>query len=533
MLSRKRPHLRSQDGAKSLEFPRPGHATAVPRERIRPLQDGAIQSGRPILYWMAVQHRLSWNFALDRALEIAAACQAPHLLVIETPAPFQRLTARHLKFWWDAVREHSTALSAWGRNFVAGCPHRWEVFLERLLRAASHCGALIVDDFPYHEYRELLDRLGEKSPCRVEAVDSCGLLPLAVHPRCFPTARGFRRVVQELLPYWLKHLPDPRPLGDRWQRAQHAASADWWPPLTPEETPDPSADSPSCSSAEVDHTVPPVQERGGSKAAHARWRHFLTHKIEHYDSQRNHPDAEATSRLSGHLHFGMISPYELVRDIFHASDELHWWKKRHAQLSAGKRTTGTNWWALPSGLAEFLDQLLVWREIGLNFCVFQREYKSWNSLPEWARRTLTIHRRDPRPKIYTETQLAYSATDDILWNAAQTELREHGRMHNYLRMLWGKKILEWSPTPESALETMIELNDRYALDGCDPNSYTGICWVLGRYDRPWGPERPIFGTVRYMSTASAMRKLRVKAYLQKYGTAPGSSSDDAGLFDGF
>ncbi|MBC7353719.1 MAG: deoxyribodipyrimidine photolyase, partial [Thermogutta sp.] len=150
-----------------------------------------------------------------------------------------------------------------------------------------------------------------------------------------------------------------------------------------------------------------------------------------------------------------------------------------------------------------------------------QDYKSWNSLPEWARRTLTIHRSDPRPKIYTETQLADSATDDILWNAAQTELREHGRMHNYLRMLWGKKILEWSPTPESALETMIELNDRYALDGCDPNSYTGICWVLGRYDRPWGPERPIFGTVRYMSTASAMRKLRVKAYLQKYGRPGG------------
>ena len=524
-------HPRAREAVKSHEFPRPGHAIAVPRERIRLLRDAPIPLSRPIIYWMGVQHRLSWNFALDRAVEIAQLCQASHLLVVETPAPFQRLTARHFKFWWDAVREHSSDLSAWGRGFVAGCPHRWEVFLERLLQAASHCGALIVDDFPYHEYRELLDRLGNKAQCRVEAVDSCGLLPLAVHPRCFPTARGFRRVVQELLPYWLQHLPDPRPVGDRWQRAHHVASADWWPPFTPEEMPDLSTDSPSCEPAWVDHTVPPVRERGGSKAAHARWRHFLTHKIEHYDSQRNHPDAEATSGLSGYLHFGMISPFELVRDIFRRANESGWPERTNSPSPAAQKPIPTNWWGLPSGFAEFLDQLLVWREIGFNFCVFQRDYKSWNSLPEWARRTLTTHRRDPRPKIYTETQLAFSATDDILWNAAQTELREHGRMHNYLRMLWGKKILEWSPTPESALETMIELNDRYALDGCDPNSYTGICWILGRYDRPWGPERPIFGTVRYMSTASAMRKLRVKAYLQKYGTAPGNSSEGPGLFD--
>ncbi|GIX01754.1 MAG: deoxyribodipyrimidine photo-lyase [Thermogutta sp.] len=521
MLSTKRPHLRSQVGAKSHELPQPGHATAVPRERIRLLQDVAIQPGRPILYWMAVQHRLSWNFALDRVLEIAETCQAPHLLLVETPAPFQRLTLRHLRFWWDAVREHSTALWPWGQNFVAGCPRNWEGFLERLLYAASHCGAFIVDDFPYHEFRELLGRLSKNARCRVEAVDSCGLLPLAVHPRCFPTARGFRRVVQELLPSWVRRLPDPRPLSDRWRQAHSAVAVDWWPPLTPEEMGESSGGSPNFDFASIDQTVPPVQVSGGSMAARARWKHFLTHEIAHYDSQRNHPDAEATSGLSGYLHFGMISPHELVRDIFDRAGELGWSEKNYPLSSADEKSAAKNWWGLPSGLAEFLDQLLVWREIGFNFCVFQQDYKSWNSLPEWARRTLTIHRRDPRPKIYTETQLADSATDDILWNAAQTELREHGRMHNYLRMLWGKKILEWSPTPESALETMIELNDRYALDGCDPNSYTGICWVLGRYDRPWGPERPIFGTVRYMSTASAMRKLRVKAYLQKYGRPGG------------
>ncbi|WP_347243612.1 deoxyribodipyrimidine photolyase [Thermogutta sp.] len=511
----------SKNGPKRNEFPRPGHASAVPRERIRLVRDLPIRPGRPVLYWMGVQHRLSWNFALDRALEIAEACHSPHLLLVETLAPFQRLTIRHLHFWWDAVCEHASALSAWGRNFVAGCPRSWEGFLERLVVAASHCAALIVDEFPYHDYRQLLNQLGERAQCRVEAVDSCGLLPLAVHPRCFSTARGFRRVVQELLPHWLRQLPDPRPLSDRWQRTQPIGNEQWWPPVTPEEVPELLAGSSSVDLAWIDHAVPPVRERGGSKAAHARWTYFLAHKIEHYDSQRNHPDAEATSGLSSYLHFGVISPHELVRDIFHLADELGRCKNNYHRLSDAEKHATKNWWGLPSGLAEFLDQLLVWREIGFNFCAFQREYKCWNSLPEWARRTLTKHHSDPRPKTYTEAQLAHSATEDVLWNAAQTELREHGRIHNYLRMLWGKKILEWSPTPESALETMIELNDRYALDGCDPNSYTGICWILGRYDRPWGPERPIFGTVRYMSTASAMRKLRLTAYLQKYGSATG------------
>ncbi|HEY3253134.1 MAG TPA: hypothetical protein VGJ91_04265 [Polyangiaceae bacterium] len=165
----------------------------------------------------------------------------------------------------------------------------------------------------------------------------------------------------------------------------------------------------------------------------------------------------------------------------------------------------------------FLDQLITWRELGFNQCTHERDYQSFASLPNWAQKTLTEHKNDARPQLYTRAQLEAAQSHDPIWNAAQRELVQEGRIHNYLRMLWGKKILEWSQAPEQALATAIYLNDRYALDGRDPNSYSGILWCFGRYDRAWGPVRPIFGTVRYMSSANTAKKLRLTKYLAKYG----------------
>ncbi len=168
----------------------------------------------------------------------------------------------------------------------------------------------------------------------------------------------------------------------------------------------------------------------------------------------------------------------------------------------------------------FLDQFITWRELGYNFSSQREDYDQYDSLPDWAKKTLAKHARDHRPTVYSHDEFAAAATHDPLWNAAQRQLLSEGRLHNYLRMLWGKKILEWSPTPEEALATMIELNNKYAIDGRNPNSYSGIFWILGRFDRPWGPERPIFGTVRYMSSDNTARKFDVRPYLAKYG-APG------------
>ena len=164
----------------------------------------------------------------------------------------------------------------------------------------------------------------------------------------------------------------------------------------------------------------------------------------------------------------------------------------------------------------FLDQMITWRETGYHYCHHVRGFDRYESLPEWARRTLDKHASDRREYIYTLEQFEHAQTHDPLWNAAQNQLRREGTLHNYLRMLWGKKILEWSPDPRTALSIMIELNNKYGLDGRDPNSYTGIFWTLGRFDRPWAPERDIFGTVRYMSSENTARKVKVKEYLRRY-----------------
>ena len=164
----------------------------------------------------------------------------------------------------------------------------------------------------------------------------------------------------------------------------------------------------------------------------------------------------------------------------------------------------------------FLDELVTWRELGFNMCWQREDYDQLEGLPEWAAKTLKRHEKDKRPYLYTLEEWEEAKTHDPLWNAAQTQLIREGMIHNYLRMLWGKKILHWSKTPREALQVMIELNNKYALDGRDPNSYSGIFWVLGRYDRAWGPERDVFGKVRYMSSTNTARKLRLKEYVTKY-----------------
>jgi len=170
------------------------------------------------------------------------------------------------------------------------------------------------------------------------------------------------------------------------------------------------------------------------------------------------------------------------------------------------------------GAEAFLDQLITWRELGFNMSSMREDYAEFSSLPDWAQETLAVHEGDPRPRAYSLVEFREARTHDPLWNAAQRQLLKEGRIHNYLRMLWGKKILEWSPSPRDALAVMIELNDRYALDGRDPNSYSGIFWCLGRYDRGW-PERPIYGKVRSMSSKNTMRKVSLDKYLKTFSSS--------------
>jgi deoxyribodipyrimidine photo-lyase len=266
----------------------------------------------------------------------------------------------------------------------------------------------------------------------------------------------------------------------------------------------------------IDHDVAPVALRGGSRAAARVLDDFIEHRLPRYAEARNDPDDGAASGLSPYLHFGHVGAHAVAARVWRAAS----WDPTRL---AGARVSGSRegWWGLPAGSEAFLDELVTWRELGYGFCFHRADFDRWASLPAWARATLEQHAGDPRPHLYTRRQLERAATHDPIWNAAQRQLVGEGRIHNYLRMLWGKKILEWSRSPRAALATLIELNNKYAVDGRDPNSYSGIFWTLGRFDRPWGPARPIFGTVRYMSSDATRRKLDLDAYLRRWGDDDG------------
>ena len=237
---------------------------------------------------------------------------------------------------------------------------------------------------------------------------------------------------------------------------------------------------------------------------------FLKNRLHSYGERPSHLQEEGTSGLSPYLHFGHISAHEIVAKTLSAAS---WSFDRLAERASG---SSKGWWGTDGNVESFLDELITWRDLGYNMCSRRNDYDRYSSLPEWAQKTLEAHLRDRRDFQYTLLEFESSATHDALWNAAQTELVREGRIHNYLRMLWGKKILQWTETPRDALDIMIELNNKYALDGRNPNSYSGIFWILGRYDRAWGPERPVFGKIRYMSSKNTARKYKVADYMTKY-----------------
>ncbi|MGC1819345.1 MAG: deoxyribodipyrimidine photolyase, partial [Casimicrobiaceae bacterium] len=239
---------------------------------------------------------------------------------------------------------------------------------------------------------------------------------------------------------------------------------------------------------DVDRSVAPVARfRGGSAEAKRRLRAFLDGGLSRYAAERGEPALGQASFLAAYLHFGQVSPVEIALEVVRADADSE-------------------------GRAAYLEELIVRRELAINFIEYEPDYDRYECLPRWARNTLDRHRRDPRPHCYDADELAAAATHDRYWNAAMREMRDTGYMHNHMRMYWGKKILEWSANPEEAFATALALNNRYFLDGRDPNSYAGVAWCFGLHDRPW-PERPIFGTVRSMTQGGLVRKIDADAYV--------------------
>jgi deoxyribodipyrimidine photo-lyase len=461
---------------------------------------------------MTATRRVERNFGLQRSVEWATELKRP-LVVLE---------ALRCGYPWASDRLHRFIMDGMldNRTHWQGKPVLYYPYLERahgegkgLLEAlAGHTCVILTDDFPAFFLPRMVEAVGRRLPIRLEAVDSNGILPLEATDRVFLTAFSFRRFLQGELREHLRAVPQRDPLARASLRPPPILPkkiTKKWPAATKELL---RTDPGGLRAFAIDHGVEPCSIRGGSKAASAALTRFLRKRLDRYAEEGSHPDHEVTSGLSPYLHFGHISSHEIFARL---TRREKWSLPRLANKATGGRS---GWWGMSDGAERFLDQLITWRELGYNMCAKRKDYDSFDSLPEWAKETLLQHGRDPRPHTYSMVEFKDARTHDPLWNAAQRQLLREGRIQNYLRMVWGKKILEWSPSPREALSTMIELNDKYALDGRDPNSYSGIFWTLGRYDRPWAPERPIFGKVRYMSSRNTERKLRLRNYLERYGS---------------
>ncbi len=476
--------------------------------RVRLLGDRAVEErGAHVLYWMTMYRRPGWNFALERAVRWAQRVQRPLIVLEALRCDYPYASERLHRFILEGMEDNARAF--------AGKPVLYYPYIEPepgagkgLLAALGRDACVVVtDDFPAFMVPRMTHAAAKQLACRLELIDSNGLLPMQAAPRAFDRALDFRRYLQKALPEWLERMPAPDPFSNvalPIDKVSHEVASRW-----------PAARGDLATLAvrlPIDHAVPPAAGRGGHEAAGKRAEAFLSRRLSKYADERREPGLDGTSRLSPYLHFGHLS----VHQIFARLAELEGWSpERLAKKANGKKE---GWWGMSGAAEAFLDELVTWRELGFNFCAKRpQDYDRYDSLPAWARATLEAHATDPRPHLYTVEQLEGAQTHDRLWNAGQMQLVREGWFHGYMRMLWAKKILEWSPGPREALDAMIHLMNKYSLDGRNPNSYSGYFWSLGRYDRPWPPERPVFGTVRYMSSENAARKLELDDYVRRYG----------------
>jgi len=473
--------------------------------RIRDVNGEPLRGdGEWVLYWMTSARRRRSNPALERAVEHASTLGRPLVVLEALRSDYPYASHRFHRFILDGMADNA--------GDFAGTPVRYYPYVERepgggkglLAALAARACVVVTDDWPSFFHPRMLAAAANLLDVRLEAVDGNGLLPLASTDRVFTTAHSFRRVVQKTIRPHLFELPREDPLADV-----------ALPP--PVDLPDdiatrwPADPAPDLTALPLDREVAPTGRKGGSAVARAELRRFVETRLARYAEDRNRPEEVVTSGLSPYLHFGHVSSFE----VFHAIAEAEGWTPDRL----GEKTDGSRagWWGMSESAEAFLDQVVTWRELGFHTSAKLEGYDRYETLPPWALTTLAEHAPDTRTHLYALAEFEEAATHDPLWNAAQRQLRTEGIIHNYLRMLWGKKILEWSRTPEEALAIMLHLNDRWALDGRDPNSVSGIFWCLGRYDRAWGPVRPVFGKVRYMSSENTARKVRVRDYIERFG----------------
>jgi len=429
--------------------------------------------GTCVVYWMQRAQRGVDNPALDVAVQAANMMRKP-VVVFFAPVPFYpHANLRHYHFLNEGIPDIAADLTRRNIGFVL------RRFPEHsLLKFCDEVKAALVvgDENPMREPASWRRTAAKKIRVPLWTVDADVVVPSKLLEKAQYAAHTIRPRLEAKLKTYL--LPSSNPHARvTWKKPAEVTALDLDADITERWT--------------LDRSVTSLPGwRGGSSEALRLLKEFVQHKLHGYGKQRNKPEIDHTSRLSPYLHFGHISPITVALAI-----------ERAEAPKADKEA--------------FLNQIITWRELSINFVHFNPEYDNFECGEPWAHRTLAKHAKDHRPVLYSERQLENAETHDQLWNAAQVQMVNTGWMHNYMRMYWAKKILEWSVSPAEAHRIAVRLNDKYLLDGRDPNGYAGIAWsIVGKFDRPWF-ERPIFGQVRYMSGASTGKKFDSKKYIQQ------------------
>ncbi len=448
--------------------------TQIHEARIQHLNEKDAQEGDYVLYWMQSSQRSEHNHALEYAVQRANERDQRLLVVFGLTDDYPEANRRHYAFMLEGLRDAQEALRDRGIKMVVrkGSP-------EAVALEAGENASIIVTDRGYmRPQREWRETVAEKAACRVTQVESDVVVPVELASgKREHAARTLRPKINEYLEEFLVDL--------KTTKIEHESLG------MKAEGLDLSNIEKVLDDLSLDNSVGALSHlyRGGTREAKKMFRRFLKDSFDSYDSNRNQPQTDDVSHMSKYLHFGQISPIWLA-------------------LEAKESEAGSE------NIDSFIEELIVRRELTINFVHFTPDYDSYSNLPDWAKKTLAEHKDDEREYTYTRKQLEAAETHDPYWNAAMKEMLHTGYMHNYMRMYWGKKILEWSNTPEYAYETTLYLNNKYFLDGRDPNSYANVAWVFGQHDRGW-TERGVYGKVRYMSAGGLERKSKPKEYVEK------------------
>jgi deoxyribodipyrimidine photo-lyase len=441
--------------------------------RIRILQDGNETNG-PVIYWMSRDQRVHDNWALIYAQKLAIEKKKPLSVVFNLVPDFLEATIRQYGFMLKGLQEVESELGRYNIPFclLQGSP---ELEIPNFIKLNN--ASILVSDFdPLRVKRIWKKEVAKRIEIPFYEVDAHNVVPcLYVSNKTEFAAYTIRPKIHKLLPEFLDEFPAIKKMSK--VTSLTADKVDW---------------DNVIKSLKVNREVKEVDWiKPGESAAANSLKDFLQNKFERYSEERNDPNKNALSNLSPYLHFGHISTQRVALTV-----------QQFYQKNPSAET--------------FLEELIVRRELSDNFCYFNPKYDSFDGFHNWAKETLNKHRKDKREFVYSLEDFENADTHEDLWNAAQRELIITGKMHGYMRMYWAKKILEWSKSPEDALQIAIYLNDKYELDGRDPNGYVGCAWSIGGvHDRAWA-ERPVYGKIRYMNRNGASRKFDVSSYIEKF-----------------